>query len=85
MELPLNMLKDFSAGVTKAFYSHGADLTGTWPPSLLILDEERGTERCCWHQDVGRGGVEGHLQEDEGSGSPEGGHVLEGSAVQPRG
>ena len=41
MELPLNMLKDFSAGVTKAFYSHAADLTGTWPPSLLIQDEEK--------------------------------------------
>jgi hypothetical protein len=45
----------------------------------------RTTERCCWHQDVGRGGVEGHLQEDEGGGSPEGGRVLEGPAVQPRG
>ena len=41
MALTSNMLKDFSAGVTKAFYSHGADVTGTWPPSLLILDEER--------------------------------------------
>ena len=41
MALPSNMLKDFSAGVTKAFYSHGAAVTGTWLPSLLILDEER--------------------------------------------
>ena len=43
------------------------------------------TERCCWHQDVGRGGVEGYLQEDGGGGSPEGGRVLEGPAVQHRG
>ena len=50
-------------------------------PALCV----RTAKRCCWHRDGDRGGVEEHLQEEEGDGSPEGGNVLEGPAVQHRG
>ena len=50
-------------------------------PALCV----RTAKRCSCHRDGDRGRVEGHLQEEEGDGSPEGGHVLEGPAVQPRG
>ena len=41
-------------------------------------------ERCYCHRDGGRDRVDGHLQEDEGGGSPEDGHLLEVLAAQPR-
>ena len=50
-----------------------------------LREDRQSAKRCCCLRDGDRGGVEGHLQGDEGGGSPEGGHVLEGPAVQPRG
>ena len=39
---------------------------------------------CAAVMDGGRDRVDGHLQEDEGGGSPEDGHLLEVLAAQPR-
>ena len=61
-------------------------ITGAWANGVPIDVDSRdqSATRCYWHQDGGRGRVDGHVQEDDGDGSPEGGRPLEVPAAQPR-